>query len=134
MANGTTDLPSTGRFRILTLTSSDLLDPESTSATTLNKISALTQAFPQAIIEQIIVYPRLPREFSWDDIPANVKIHAEMRFYNGYDLDDTYKIYGVSTSQGAVVVVRPDGYVGVVAPLDDTSMVEAYLRTCIRVM
>ncbi|QKX59642.1 uncharacterized protein TRUGW13939_06779 [Talaromyces rugulosus] len=104
------DLPSTGRFCILALASSDLLDPESISATTLNKVFDITQQFPANTVEEIIIYPNLRQPFSWEDIPARVKVHAEMRFYNGYDLDDAYKIYGVDPSQGALVVVRPDGF------------------------
>jgi phenol 2-monooxygenase len=34
--------------------------------------------------------------------------------------------YGISRSAGAVVVVRPDGYVGTIAPLDDLVALDAY--------
>jgi hypothetical protein len=56
-----------------------------------------------------------------------------MRFYSGYALaDDVYKIYGVDESKGAIAVVRPDGYIGTIAALDDVERVEGYLRKCIR--
>lgn len=57
---------------------------------------------------------------------------AEMRFYNGTELDDAYKIYGVGRERGAVAAVRPDGYIGVVASLNDMGRVEAYLKGCLR--
>jgi hypothetical protein len=55
-----------------------------------------------------------------------------MRFYDGSALDDAYSIYGVNPAQGALVVVRPDGYVGVVACLGDVERAGGYLKQCIR--
>ena len=37
-----------------------------------------------------------------------------------------FAAYGIDKTQGAMVVVRPDGYVGMVAPLDRTADVDAY--------
>jgi hypothetical protein len=69
----------------------------------------------------------------WRDLPAEIKAHSEMRFYSGYELaDDVYKIYGVDEKEGALAVVRPDGYVGVVAGLGDVSAVEGYLQGVLR--
>jgi phenol 2-monooxygenase len=34
--------------------------------------------------------------------------------------------YGISRSAGAVVVVRPDGYVGTIAPLDELTSLDVY--------
>jgi len=34
--------------------------------------------------------------------------------------------YGISRSAGALVVVRPDGYVGTIAPLDELAALDAY--------
>lgn len=55
-----------------------------------------------------------------------------MRFYDGSVLDDAYTIYGVDPAQGVLLVVRPDGYVGVVASLDDVQRVDRYLTSCVR--
>jgi hypothetical protein len=55
-----------------------------------------------------------------------------MRFYDGSALGDAYSIYGVDPAHGALAVIRPDGYVGVVAQLDDVKQVEEYLQACIR--
>jgi len=55
-----------------------------------------------------------------------------MSFYNGSALDDAYQIYGVDSTQGALAVIRPDGYVGIVLRLDNTAMLDEYLRRCIR--
>ncbi|KAB8256291.1 FAD binding domain-containing protein [Aspergillus pseudonomiae] len=121
------DLPSTGRFRVLSLLTNDLLDPNGVSATAVNNAATLVRHFPPSLIEQIIVYPRLPGEFTWENIPKCVKEQNEMTFYNGYELDDAYRIYGVDPARGAVVVVRPDGYVGTIGKLDDICSISAYL-------
>ncbi|KOS40312.1 hypothetical protein ACN38_g8840 [Penicillium nordicum] len=126
------DIPSTGRFRILCLTSTDLLDRSSVSAQTLEAVTLLEAQFPKSIIEQIVLHPQLHRSFEWNDVPTCVKRQAEMRFYDGSALDDAYGIYGVDPARGALVVVRPDGYVGVVSCLGDVQKVDRYLRQCIR--
>ncbi|CBF78088.1 hypothetical protein AN8756.2 [Aspergillus nidulans FGSC A4] len=146
-----------GRFRILVLTSSDLLDPTGTSAKTLNTLSKQTiPSFPASTIEQVVIHPRLPTSndssngpnstrtntsknnaypydtFTWRDLPAALKERSEMRFYSGCALDDVYAAYGVAEGEGAIAVVRPDGYVGVVAALDDVKAVEGYLGGVLR--
>ncbi|KAL2857566.1 FAD binding domain-containing protein [Aspergillus pseudodeflectus] len=126
------DLLSTGRFRLITLLSTDLLDPTGISATALTKATNLIQQFPPSLIEQIIIYPRIPGEITWENIPSCVKEQAEMSFYNGYELEDVYRIYGVDPTKGAMVVVRPDGYVGTVVELGDSSKVERFLEKIIK--
>lgn len=128
------DFPSTGRFRILCLTSTDLLEPEGTSAQTLTAIStSVLPRFPPSLLEQVVVHPRVSSScFEWKDLPAAVKQHSEMRFFSGYEMDDVYGIYGVEPARGALAVVRPDGYVGVTARLDDLGRVVRYLEGCLR--
>lgn len=78
------------------------------------------------------MHPRLHRDFIWQDLPAELKRYSEMRFYSGYEIDDVYGIYGVNPAKGAVAVVRPDGYVGVIATLGDVKKMEGYLERCMR--
>lgn len=125
------DFPSTGRFRILCLTSSDLLDPEGVSAQTLVGLGALIPRFPKWILEQVVLHPRLSKDFVRNEITREVKQYSEMSFYSGYELEDVYGIYGVDPNEGALAVVRPDGYVGVVAALGDVKRVETYLQSLI---
>lgn len=65
-----------------------------------------------------------------------MKDDAEMSFYNATELEDVYDVYGVDREKGAVVVVRPDGYVGMLAGLGSAGLerVEGYLRGCLRVV
>ncbi|KAI9050619.1 hypothetical protein LZ554_005778 [Drepanopeziza brunnea f. sp. 'monogermtubi'] len=126
------DFPSTGRFRILHFTSTDLLDPSGTSAFSLAHISRLLGRFPSGIIELVVLHPLEPDSFMWKDVPAMVKERAEMSFYNGTKLEDAYAVYGVSPAKGAIAVVRPDGYIGTVASLQDTERIGKYLKGCLR--
>lgn len=68
----------------------------------------------------------------WQDIPKEVKQYSEMSFYSGYEKDDVYGIYGVHPDEGALAIVRPDGYVGVVATLGDVMRVQRYLESLLR--
>jgi phenol 2-monooxygenase len=61
-----------------------------------------------------------------------VKVEGEMRFYNGTELEDAYRVYGVSRVRGAIAVVRPDGHVGAIAELKDTERLRNYLKGCLR--
>lgn len=126
------DFLSTGRFRILCLASDDLLDPKGVSAKTLTALGSIIAKFPASVLEQVVIHPRVQREFMWSDIPAEVKRLSEMSFYSGYQLDDVYGTYGVDPARGAIAVVRPDGYVGAVSELGDVDRVEEYLKTLIR--
>lgn len=42
---------------------------------------------------------------------------------------DGYANYGIDRTDGAIVVVRPDGYVGVVTKLDGIAMIDAYFSS-----
>ena len=40
-----------------------------------------------------------------------------------------YEAYGIDPSQGAIVVIRPDGYVGMIAPVEGVQEVGQYLSS-----
>ncbi|KAK5807271.1 hypothetical protein VI817_001529 [Penicillium citrinum] len=130
--NNIPDFASTGRFRILCLTSTDLLNPQGVSAKTLNALGNVILRFPPSVIEQVVIHPRLERDFMWNDIPSEIKRYSEMAFYSGFELDDVYKTYGVNSVEGALAVIRPDGYVGIVASLQDVGRLEKFLESLIR--
>ncbi|KAJ6003004.1 hypothetical protein N7451_005551 [Penicillium sp. IBT 35674x] len=126
------DFTSIGRFRILCLTSTDLLSPKGTSARTLAALGALIPQFPQSVLEQVVVHPKLEKDFMWNDVPRELKQYSEMSFYSGYELDDVYSTFGVDPAHGALAIVRPDGYIGIVGELGDVKRVEQYLKTLVR--
>ncbi|KAK2765107.1 hypothetical protein FQN54_008806 [Arachnomyces sp. PD_36] len=126
------DFPSTGRFRIFCLTSTDLLDENGESAHALTALGDdILPRYPKGMIEMVVIHPPLDKSFAWKDIPAAAKTHSEMKFY-GAETGAVYSTYGVSPGRGAIAVVRPDGYIGVVARLSDTGRVEEYLKRCLR--
>jgi phenol 2-monooxygenase len=126
------DFPSTGRFRILVLTSTDLLTPTAISSSSLKQISAILARYPADIIELVILHPLESNTFVWTDIPEAVKTHSEMRFYNGTELEHAYNVYGVDPKKGAIAVVRPDGYIGTISELRDVQRIGKFLKGCLR--
>lgn len=138
------DFPSTGRFRILLLCSTDLMNASGNSAKAANDLGHLLGVYPSSLVEMTVLHP-VPnmRGCSWKDLPAAIKQHAEMRFHYGLggqspvgkdkkntnlrQSDDAYAIFGIDEDKGGMCVVRPDGYVGVCAPLDDVQSIAAYL-------
>lgn len=65
-------------------------------------------------------------------MPAILGEELKMRFHNGTELSNAYKIFGVDPEKGAVVVVRPDGYIGTIAELGGIERLAFYLRGCLR--
>ncbi|KAJ4392728.1 hypothetical protein N0V91_011294 [Didymella pomorum] len=124
------ELPSVGRYSVIVFTSNDLLDKNGLSQSSLRSCTKIVQKFPAGTIDLAMLHS-LETRFEWTDIPAEVKEVAEMRTYGLSRKENAYDIYGVSTDMGLIAVVRPDGFVGSLAPLSSTAEVEAYLRSCL---
>lgn len=128
---GESDFPSNGRFRILVFSALDLLDPHGNSSPTLKIIcSSIIPTFPQDVVELVVIHPFSNRIFEWDDIPTCVKDFAEMKFHGPED-EELYDMYGVDRNKGAIIVVRPDGYIGAISHLTDPAQVNTYLSQCL---
>jgi phenol 2-monooxygenase len=123
-------MPSRGRYHIVVLTSNDLLDKSGASQLALSSCIDIIQKFPAGVTDLIILHP-LQKRFEWTHLPPSVKAFAEMRTYGLAKKEDAYEIYGVSKDEGLIAVVRPDGYVGMLAPLSESKLVEAYFRGCL---
>jgi len=144
------DLPSEGRFVIVVFARPDLLDPRGVSAKTLETIDKLIDGFPPTIIRLSVIHAleKNIRGIQWNELPPVIKKRAEMRFHSArageapeghvgskrkiFEAEDAYSIYGVDKQQGALVVVRPDGYVGALASLEDVARVGQYLSSLLR--
>ncbi|MCJ1390690.1 hypothetical protein MMC18_003551 [Xylographa bjoerkii] len=139
------DFSSNGRFKILILTSIDLVDFEGRSAKALRAVARMIDEFPLGIIELVVLHAfEETRKLSWKDLPPEIKQYAEMRFHSAwpgeapagkaqtrrhmYEAEDAYGIYGVSRDQGAACVLRPDGYVAMIASLDGIEDMKNYLQ------
>jgi phenol 2-monooxygenase len=123
-------MPPTGRYYLLVFVSNDLLDKSGTSQSALRSSIETISKFPEGIINLVVIHP-LTTRFEWTDLPAGVKTLAEMRVYGLARKEDAYEALGVSKDDGVIAVVRPDGYVGMLAPLSSAGAVENHLRGCL---
>ncbi|KAF4340675.1 phenol hydroxylase [Fusarium beomiforme] len=124
------EMPPHGRYYILVFTNNDLLEKSGTSQLALKSSIDTLQKFPTGTVNLVVIHP-LTTRFEWTDLPAGVKAFAEMRTYGVSKKEDVYEALGVSKDAGVVAVVRPDGYVGMMAPLSKMELVEDYLRGCL---
>ncbi|KAH6988660.1 putative phenol monooxygenase [Ilyonectria destructans] len=125
------DFLSIGRLRVLVFTSFDLLEKDGNSCRSINQICQdVLPSFPPGTVELVVLHPFLDRKFEWVDIPASIKKNSEMRFHGPVN-EHLYPTYGIHPDVGAVTVIRPDGYVGVVSSLLGVSQVDDYLSRCL---
>ena len=78
------------------------------------------------------MHPGLPSRFNFNALPSRVKQYSEMSFFDGSKIDDAYKMFGVDIKRGALAVVRPDGYVGIIGRLEDVGRIDTYLQMCVQ--
>ncbi|BEJ18231.1 hypothetical protein CspHIS471_0705080 [Cutaneotrichosporon sp. HIS471] len=85
------------------------------------------------IFDVITIHANTREEIDMQDFPAPAlyppfdydKIYADCETYHrGHG--HAYEKYGIDSEHGAIVVVRPDGYVGMVCDLEDTAELETY--------
>ncbi|KAH6720084.1 putative phenol monooxygenase [Leptodontidium sp. MPI-SDFR-AT-0119] len=124
------EMPSTGRYRILAFTDRHLTCTGNPSADCLVQLcDSIIPQYPAGVLELLILHPPRKQRFEWVDLPPCIKRDAEMRtFIAG---EEVYSRYGVDIGRGAVVVVRPDGYVGTVCAVDDLETLVRYLDCCL---
>jgi len=84
----------------------------------------------QKRFEVITIWDGKKEEVSYLDIPAVLRPHWTNVLIDDVDCTgkmggNGYDYFGISP-EGAVVVVRPDGYVGTIAPLDAIDEIEGY--------
>lgn len=135
------DFLSTGRYRILVFTTHDLVDrrekgtdkaESSISAQALETIChEIIPAYPKDTIELVVLHPFHTRDFEWDQMPSCLKDFAEMTFHGSPGPEPFYETYGVLEKRGAVVAIRPDGYVGTVKTLADAKSLGDYFDNCL---
>lgn len=112
------------------LTSTDLLDPAGKSQAALQACAKMVKSHPAGTLDFVVLHP-IRERFEWTHIPADVKRLAEMRTYGLAKKEDAYDVYGISKEEGAIAVVRPDGYVGVLCRLSAPEIAGAYLKDCL---
>ncbi|KAJ2999383.1 hypothetical protein NUW54_g6948 [Trametes sanguinea] len=86
---------------------------------------------PAKVFDVLSIASAKKQDVNYTDLPPLFRQH-----WSKVLLDDTdmyarvggggYERYGIDPQHGAIVVVRPDGYVGIVAPFEELKDVNAY--------
>ena len=115
-----------GRYRVVVFTSTDLMSKGAMPASAITRLcEGLLPTFPDGLVEGVVLTPLSHTEFAWTDIPECARKTLEMQIYCSAD---AYKMYGIDPEKGAIVVVRPDQFVGAIVHLDEMEKAEAYLK------
>ncbi|KAK7056500.1 hypothetical protein VNI00_003056 [Paramarasmius palmivorus] len=129
-------LPSDTRFKVLVFTG-DSSDPAQLAKVTslAEEIQApgsfLTKSsFGKDMLEFMAISSANKQSVVYNVIPALFRSHWSKVFIDDVDMTgkqggELYSSYGIGPS-GAVVVVRPDGFVGTITPLDSAADLTSY--------
>jgi len=89
------EFPSDGRFRILVLTSTDLLDPQGISMPSPKELcTTIMPQFASGLLELVILHLLSPHSFEWSDLPTIIKDVSEMLVHHANEM--AYTAYGVA--------------------------------------
>ncbi|THU93886.1 hypothetical protein K435DRAFT_724952 [Dendrothele bispora CBS 962.96] len=139
-------LPSDTRFKLLVFTGntsepSQLAQLQSLAQELQSPDSFLTKFSPGGKIETLFdivsISSAKKESVVYNALPPLFRSHWSKAFlddtnYTGQIGGKTYSTYGIGTS-GAMVVVRPDGYVGMVTPLNGVADLSQYFTSFLRV-
>lgn len=128
------ELRAEGRFSIVMLAGDDFGDKDGRSTKVASDICCnVLRMFLPGLIQPIILHPSLEQDLKWTDLPGCIKEGAEMSLYSASP--EVYRLYGIDyqgSQAGALIVVRPDGFVGMRAELEDMQQVIIFLRRIVR--
>ncbi|PVH82377.1 phenol monooxygenase [Cadophora sp. DSE1049] len=138
-ANGTPrdihdELGAEGKFGILLLAADDFGNRDSRSTKIAETLcSQVLGKYPSGLLQPIIVLPNEASKFEWTDLPSCIKEEAEMSLFLASE--DVYRIYGIpcqGVAAGKLILVRPDGIVGLMTDLEDIEKVENFLGRLVK--
>ncbi|PCH36404.1 hypothetical protein WOLCODRAFT_140399 [Wolfiporia cocos MD-104 SS10] len=129
-------LPADGRFGVAVFAG----DADTHLAALARELDALLRRHADqrggvaAVFNVFTVLARSKDDVDYTDVPELLRPH-----WSRVLLDDTdmfgrsggggYDAYGIDRTRGAVVIVRPDGFVGTVAPLEHLSEIDDYFSS-----
>ncbi|PCH36417.1 hypothetical protein WOLCODRAFT_28542 [Wolfiporia cocos MD-104 SS10] len=129
-------LPADGRFGVAVFAG----DADTHIAALARSLDALLRRYAEqrggvaAVFNVFTVLAQSKDDVNYTDVPELLRPH-----WSKVLLDDTdmfgrsggggYDAYGIDRARGAVVIVRPDGFVGTVAPLEDLSEIDEYFSS-----
>ncbi|ETW78714.1 hypothetical protein HETIRDRAFT_459911 [Heterobasidion irregulare TC 32-1] len=131
--------PADTRFKVLVFTG-DLRDPAQRArvekfAAELGRkdgfFRAIGETKAESIYDVLSILKGKKEEGSHFDVPEILRVLLDDTDVTNKKGGKVYETYGVGP-EGAVVVVRPDGYVGTVAPLDQVKTLDGYFAEFMR--
>ncbi|KAL2075058.1 hypothetical protein VTL71DRAFT_8838 [Oculimacula yallundae] len=138
-ANGTPrdihdEIGAEGKFSVMLLAGIDFGTQGSRSSKAAETLcTEVVSGYPPGIVQIIILCSEKASQLEWADLPACIKQQAEMSVFLASG--DVYGTYGVKVHgdrAGRLVVVRPDGIVGLAVGLDDIGIVNKFLGGLIK--
>ncbi|KAI0628037.1 FAD binding domain-containing protein [Trametes polyzona] len=135
-------LPSDTRFKILvfagTLTDAAQAARVRALAEEMDAPGSFYHRFghgdPAKVFDVLSIGAAKKEDVNYTDLPPFLRQHWSKVLLDDTDLyarvgGGGYEKYGIDHQQGAIVVVRPDGYVGTVAPFDQLQDIDAYFSS-----
>ncbi|TFK39715.1 FAD binding domain-containing protein [Crucibulum laeve] len=136
-------LPSDCRFKILIFAGNTSSTEQQTKIEKLaDSMSSILTLYVHSgnisdIFDIISISSATKKDVRYNSLPALFRSHWSKVLLDDIDVQgkqggDAYKNFGVDSS-GVVVIVRPDGYVGTVAPFDSVKDIKAYFSSFMKV-
>jgi len=119
--------PSDGRFKLFVFPGSDAHKV----AAHLDRPDCFFNNKHRDAFDVVTVLQGCKNTVDYLELPPVLRPHWSKVLLDDTDVTGTrggriHERYGIGRSAGALVVVRPDGYVGTIAPLDELTTLDAY--------
>ncbi|KAF8972769.1 FAD binding domain-containing protein [Flammula alnicola] len=134
-------LPSDGRFKILVFTGNSsqpeqLQHARNAADEMENALSRLTGGKIFSVFDIFAISSATKADVRYNELPHLFRSHWSKALIDDTDVTgkqggNGYKTYGIQPN-GGVVVVRPDGYVGMAAPLDGIADIASYFNSFLK--
>ncbi|KAI0091496.1 FAD binding domain-containing protein [Irpex rosettiformis] len=138
-------LPSDARFKILVfagdITQESQVARVKECAAHFDKPEGFFRKYggknPEKVFDVLAICSQQKDTLSYTDLPEVFRAHWSKVLTDDQDMfkrtgGDGYKTYGIDLLQGVVAVVRPDGYVSMLAPLDGVQDIDQYFSGFMR--
>ncbi|KAI0730595.1 FAD binding domain-containing protein [Earliella scabrosa] len=135
-------LPSDTRFKILVFAGNTANAAQAARVQALEEEMNRPEGFlkrfgrgePTKVFDILSISSAKKQEVNYIDLPPLFRPHWSKVLLDDTDMyarvgGDGYVTYGIDAQQGVIVVVRPDGYVGMVAPFEHLQDVDAYFAS-----
>ncbi|KAJ7068706.1 FAD binding domain-containing protein [Mycena amicta] len=121
-------LPSDTRFKLLLFTG----DADVAALQVLAEgMKRIVSRYGVAAVDILSIVKSKRPNFNLLELPEVLRSHwskvfCDEKHMRGTEGGEAYNTFGIDPEVGAIVCVRPDGYVGMVAPLSEPSTIETY--------